>query len=197
MPFPTHSTTTDERSPTAPPAFSVSPLPRKSVTCRRSGSNRSPSSWNFTVKVPVRGKGLARSWPICRICAWNEVQGGVEAHLVEHPDGDGSEHFVLCRSSLADLFLESGPLAIARVMDERQGSRQPGGKTCRSRLDHPLHGCRRAGQTGREHKIDLRLRTVTKPDEDVVVILAHLGLKLPKGSKLVQNVVEKNASFVS
>ena len=40
--------------------------------------------------------------------------------------------------------------------------------------------------------IDLRLRTVAKPDEDVRVLLAHLGLKLPKGSKLVQNVVEKN-----
>jgi len=40
---------------------------------------------------------------------------------------------------------------------------------------------------------DLRLRTVAKPDEDVAVLLAHLGLKLPSGSKLVQNVVEKNS----
>lgn len=43
-----------------------------------------------------------------------------------------------------------------------------------------------------DHIIDLRLRTVAKPDEDVSVLLAHLGLKIPKGSKLVQNVVEKN-----
>ena len=41
--------------------------------------------------------------------------------------------------------------------------------------------------------IELRLRTVAKPDEDVATLLAHLGLKLPKGSKLVQNVVEKNS----
>ena len=44
-----------------------------------------------------------------------------------------------------------------------------------------------------ERTIDLRLRTVSKPDEDVAVLLAHLGLRLPTGSKLVQNVVEKNA----
>ena len=43
-----------------------------------------------------------------------------------------------------------------------------------------------------ERIIDLRLRTVAKPDEDVAILLAHLGLHLPKGSKLVQNVVEKN-----
>jgi transposase len=39
----------------------------------------------------------------------------------------------------------------------------------------------------------LRLRTVAKPDPDVALLLAHLGLHLPKGSKLVQNVVEKIA----
>jgi transposase len=43
-----------------------------------------------------------------------------------------------------------------------------------------------------ERTIDLRLRTVAKPDEDVALLLAHLGLHLPKGTKLVQNVVEKN-----
>lgn len=43
-----------------------------------------------------------------------------------------------------------------------------------------------------EREIDLRLRTVAKPDKDAALLLAHLGLKLPKGSKLVQNVVEKN-----
>lgn len=43
-----------------------------------------------------------------------------------------------------------------------------------------------------ERTIDLRLRTVAKPDQDVAVLLAHLGLHLPKGTKLVQNVVEKN-----
>lgn len=30
---------------------------------------------------------------------WTDVQNGVEARLVEHPDGDGEEHFVLCRSN--------------------------------------------------------------------------------------------------
>lgn len=43
-----------------------------------------------------------------------------------------------------------------------------------------------------ERTIDLRLRTVAKPDPEVALLLAHLGLQLPRGSKLVQNVVEKN-----
>lgn len=30
---------------------------------------------------------------------WNEIQEGVEGKLVEHPDGNGSEKYVLCRSS--------------------------------------------------------------------------------------------------
>lgn len=33
--------------------------------------------------------------------------------------------------------------------------------------------------------LDLRLRTVGKPDPDVALLLARLGLQLPKGSKLV------------
>jgi len=44
-----------------------------------------------------------------------------------------------------------------------------------------------------ERTIDLRLRTVAKPDKDAQILLANLGLRLPKGCKLVQNVVEKNA----
>lgn len=42
-----------------------------------------------------------------------------------------------------------------------------------------------------DRSLTLRLRTVGKPDPDVALLLAHLGLHLPKGSKLVQNVVEK------
>jgi hypothetical protein len=42
-----------------------------------------------------------------------------------------------------------------------------------------------------ERVLTLRLRTVAKPDADVALLLAHLGLRLPKGSKLVPNVVEK------
>jgi transposase len=41
-------------------------------------------------------------------------------------------------------------------------------------------------------EVKVRLRTVAKPDEDVAVLLAHLGLRLPSRSKMVQNVVEKN-----
>jgi hypothetical protein len=37
-----------------------------------------------------------------------------------------------------------------------------------------------------------RVLTLAKPDADVALLLTHLGLRLPKGSKLVQNVVEKN-----
>lgn len=44
-----------------------------------------------------------------------------------------------------------------------------------------------------ERVIDMRLRTVGKPDPDMALLLARLGLHLPKGSKLVQNVVEKIA----
>jgi len=43
-----------------------------------------------------------------------------------------------------------------------------------------------------ERTVNLSLRTVAKPDKDVALLLAHLGLQLPKGSKIVQNVVEKN-----
>ena len=48
---------------------------------------------------------------------------------------------------------------------------------------------RRGDQTVR-----LNLRTVAKPDADAALLLAHLGLRLPKGSRLVENVVEKNGS---
>ena len=41
-------------------------------------------------------------------------------------------------------------------------------------------------------ELPVRLRTVAKPEEDVAVLLAHLGLRLPRRSKTVQNVVEKN-----
>jgi len=43
-----------------------------------------------------------------------------------------------------------------------------------------------------EREVTLRLRTVIKPDADVALLLARLGLHLPKGSKIAQNVVEKN-----
>jgi hypothetical protein len=41
--------------------------------------------------------------------------------------------------------------------------------------------------------LTLRLRKVAKPDPDVAILLAHLGLHLPKDSKRVQNIVEKIA----
>lgn len=39
----------------------------------------------------------------------------------------------------------------------------------------------------------MRVRTVGKPDPDVAILLAHLGLRLPKRSKIVEYVVEKIA----
>ncbi len=45
---------------------------------------------------------------------------------------------------------------------------------------------RRGDQT-----LPLRVRTVAKPDPDVAILLAHLGLQLPKRSKIIENVVEK------
>ena len=41
-------------------------------------------------------------------------------------------------------------------------------------------------------QVSVRLRTVAKPEEDVAVLLTHLGLRLPSRSKTVQNVVEEN-----
>ena len=42
-----------------------------------------------------------------------------------------------------------------------------------------------------ETEIELRLRTVAKPDEDVATLLAHLGLSLPRRSKIIENVVKE------
>jgi len=44
-------------------------------------------------------------------------------------------------------------------------------------------------------EVKVRLRTGAKPDEDVAVLLSHLGLRLPSRSKTVQNVVEKKSLF--
>jgi hypothetical protein len=38
---------------------------------------------------------------------------------------------------------------------------------------------------------ELRLRMVVKPEKPLAFLLAKLGLALPKGSKKVENVVEK------
>lgn len=43
-----------------------------------------------------------------------------------------------------------------------------------------------------DHLIDLRVRTVAKPEQEVATLLAHLGLHLPKRARIVENVVEKN-----
>ena len=98
---------------------------------------------------------------------WTGAQDGAQARLVEHPDGDPSERFVLCRSN-------------ARAAKPLEAV-----STIRS-MDVIVPVKRAVGA------IELRLRTLAKPDQDVATLLAHLGLKLPKGSKLAQNVVEKN-----
>ena len=41
-------------------------------------------------------------------------------------------------------------------------------------------------------ELPVLLRTVAKPEEDVAVPLAQLGLRLPSRSKTVQNVVDEN-----
>jgi transposase len=40
---------------------------------------------------------------------------------------------------------------------------------------------------------ELRLRTVAKPERLVAELLQHLGLHLPSGTRVIENVVEKNA----
>ncbi len=42
-----------------------------------------------------------------------------------------------------------------------------------------------------DRRLNVRLRTVAIPDPDVATLLAHLGLSLPKRSKVIENVVEK------
>lgn len=269
---------------------------------------------------------------------WTDVQNGVEARLVEHPDGDGSERFVLCRSNAraakeramlqrqmerlseelikVDRSLRRRPQADPEPIGRRIGrwqGRYPAasklieailvyddqGRACALRLSCPLRdqghpllakgayllrtnctetdpaklwrwyiqltqaeaafrsaksdiGLRpiyhqktdrveahllicflslalwrsleswmsakglgsRAGKLVEAFKtirsmdvivpvkrgervLDLRLRTVAKPDKDVEILLAHLGLQLPKGTRIVQNVVEKNGLFSS
>ena len=264
---------------------------------------------------------------------WTEVQNGVEARLVEHPDGDGSERFVLCRSNARaakeramlerqidrlseqllkiDRSLRNRPQAelekVGRRIGRWQGKypsaakwieaeliRDVRGRACGLRLSCPLpqqgHPLLAKGayllrtnctetdpaklwrwyiqltqaeaafrtaksdiglrpiyhqKTDRveahllvcflslalwrtleiwmsrhslgtraaklveafgtiksmdvnvpvkrgERTVELRLRTVAKPDKDVQILLANLGLRLPQGCKLVQNVVEKN-----
>ena len=111
---------------------------------------------------------------------WTGAQDGAQARLVEHPDGDPSERFVLCRSNArAAKLIEA--VSTIRSMDVVVPVKRAG-----HTMDLVVPVKRAAGA------IKLRLRTLAKPDEDVAVLLAHLGLKLPKGSKLAQNVVEKN-----
>jgi len=167
---------------------------------------------------------------------WTDVQNGVEARIVEHPDGNGGERFVLCRSNaraakeramlerqmdrLSEEFIKvdrslrrrpqsnAGPserveahllicflsLALWRSLESWMSSKGLGSRA--AKLLEAVGSIRSMDvivpvKRG-ESVIDLRLRTVAKPDSDVAVLLAHLGLKLPQGSKLVQNVVEKN-----
>lgn len=160
---------------------------------------------------------------------WVEVESGVEARLVDHPDGNGQERYVLCRSSARG--------AKERAMIERQMNRlteemlkidrslqckaqsdldKIGRRIGRSQGKYPAacrlldielikdsEGCAwglqiscplRRGDHPLLSKGAYLLRTnCTETDPDVALLLAHLGLHLPKGSKLVQNVVEKIA----
>lgn len=40
-------------------------------------------------------------------------------------------------------------------------------------------------------RLDLRLRVVAKPEKDTALLLAHLGLQLPRRAKIIENVVPK------
>lgn len=40
-------------------------------------------------------------------------------------------------------------------------------------------------------RLDLRLRVVAKPEKDTALLLAHLGLHLPRRAKIIENVVPK------
>lgn len=40
-------------------------------------------------------------------------------------------------------------------------------------------------------RLDLRLRVVAKPEKDTALLLAHLGLQLPRQAKIIENVVPK------
>jgi transposase len=49
---------------------------------------------------------------------WTDVQAGLEARLVDHPDGDGSEKYILCRSTQR---AEKERAMLARQMDSLTG----------------------------------------------------------------------------
>lgn len=49
---------------------------------------------------------------------WTDVQAGLEARLVEHPDGDGSEKYILCRSTQR---AEKERAMLARQMESLTG----------------------------------------------------------------------------
>lgn len=40
-------------------------------------------------------------------------------------------------------------------------------------------------------RLDMRLRVVAKPEKDTALLLAHLGLQLPRRAKIIENVVPK------
>ena len=42
-------------------------------------------------------------------------------------------------------------------------------------------------------RIDLRLRVVAKPEKETAQLLVHLGLQIPRQSKIIENVVPKIA----
>jgi len=48
-----------------------------------------------------------------------------------------------------------------------------------------------------KREVILRLRTAIEPDAVVALVLAQLGLHLPKGSKIAQNGLDKSGCFFS
>jgi hypothetical protein len=191
------------------------------------------------------------------------VQNGAEARLARHPDGDGGERFVLCRSDAraakeramlarqmdrlsdellkVDRSLRRRPELDAGKIERRIGrwlGKYPAAATwleaelirdgedrawglrlfcplpeqgdipcspreltcCAPIAPRPVPAkiwrwyihLTQAEAAFRSTKPDIGLCLSAKPDEDVAILLVHLGLHLPKGSKLVQNVVEKN-----
>jgi hypothetical protein len=147
---------------------------------------------------------------------WKQVRQAVEVKLLPHPDGQGQEQFVLCRSQ-ARREKEKAMLArqeerlwqkLLEIHQSLQKKPAPADKIER-RVGKWLGRYPAADKLFEVEEIasiksldvilpvktaegvsELRLRTVARPERLVAELLQRLGLHLPEQSRTVQNAVE-------
>jgi len=86
-------------------------------------------------------------------------------------------------------------LALARTLEQRMQSKGPG--TCARQLIKQMAGIKSVDVIlpvlRGAMRTELRLRVVATPEPATAQLLAHLGLRLPKGPRVIRNVVPKIA----